>query len=80
MGSLVSSALSITCSSLGRRVEFAWRPRCRADGTVNIVDATYGESGQSYTPKFPDTIGSAGAMPRGSAEECAGKTPVFVPL
>ena len=58
----------------GAPVEFAWRSSLPPDGTVNIVDATYGESCQSYTPKFPDynwvSRGNATAVLR---EECAGK-------
>ena len=59
----------------GAPVEFAWRSSLPPDGTIHVVEATYGESCQNYTPKYPAynwvSRGNATAILR---EECAGKT------
>ena len=63
----------------GAPAEFPWR-RPPPDGTVNIVEATYGGNCQSFTPKFPAT----NYVARGNAsgvlhDECSGKSRCVIP-
>jgi hypothetical protein len=57
----------------GAPVEFAWRVP-PVEGKIHVVEATYGESCRSYTPKFPHF----NSVERGNAtgpmrDECEGK-------
>jgi hypothetical protein len=75
---IVAATSGLRAKAWGAPVEFAWRSSLPPDGTIHVVEATYGESCQNYTPKYPAynwvSRGNATAILR---EECAGKTQCF---
>jgi len=72
---IVAATAGLRAKPWGAPVEFAWRSLLPPDGTIHVVEATYGESCQNYTPRYPAynwvSRGNATAILR---EECAGKT------
>jgi hypothetical protein len=47
----------------GAPVEFAWRSSLPLDATIHVVEASYGESCQNCTPKYPAPTFSVRQIP-----------------
>jgi hypothetical protein len=72
---IAAATAQLRAKAWGAPAEFAWRASRPEDGTVDVVEATYGENCRNHVPAFP----SFNHVERGNAtgslrEDCSGKT------